>query len=119
MFLSVLKYCEKISCGYNESPAPTPESELLLVSFLMEGDDHCGYCSGEEADIHQEEVTKLIETSMFKPTDFDSDGYLKPEKLSYLNKYNDGCTTTGSGYCIGFYQLYKALKAHKIKIEKL
>jgi len=123
MFLSLLNYLDRIGCDYPAKIIPPKEpvhSDLLLVYCLLDGDDHDGYCSGEEADIHQEEIIKLIETSEFNPQDFDSNDWLKLPMLHKLDKYHEGCTSeSGSGYCSGFYQLQKATKAHKIRIEKL
>ena len=121
MFLTLLKYFENISCGNYVDPISEPsiKPELLLVYYLMEGDDHVGYCSGTEAEIEREEIIELIETSMFTPQDFDRDGWLHSVNLNKLDKYNGGCTSGGSGYCDGFYQDYKATKAQKIKIKKM
>ena len=121
MFLSLLKYLDRIGCVNPAEIMPPKQPDLLLVYYLVEGDDHDGYCSDQEADIQpKEEIVKLIETSEFNPQDFDADDYLTYAMLNKLDKYNEGCTSVnGSGYCTGFYQLHKATKAHKIRIEKL
>lgn len=63
----------------------------------MEGKDHDGYCSGEDArdhDLINEYVVKTIDKR---------DLVESPHDLEWTD---DGCTSGGSEYCHGFYQSY-------------
>jgi hypothetical protein len=83
----------------------------FLVKFLVEGPDHRGYCSGEEADGSSDVRVRfeLFDTHH----ELDENGFSKrKEDLDYEN---EGCTSGGSGYCKGFHQSYVAKWARCIE----
>lgn len=65
--------------------------------FLMEGYDHDGYCSGEDARDH-ENIHEFVVKTVDKSDLVDS-----PRELEWTD---DGCMSGGSGYCHGFWQSY-------------
>lgn len=65
--------------------------------FWMEGKDHDGYCSGEDARDH-EPLDEYVIRTLYKDNLINS-----PSDLEWVD---DGCTSGGSGYCYGFGQSY-------------
>ncbi len=85
----------------------------LEVEFTVIGDDHAGYCSGEEADEDREWTeTRIVECpKKLKDAQCFKGKKLQKKYLPYLNDKHQGCNSGGSGYCSDFHQIYTAIKA--------
>ena len=76
-----------------------------VCAFKMQGKDHDGYCSGEDARTH-ECVEEYVVATIRK------DRLIRrPADLEWTNV---GCTTGGSGYCKGFSQSYTLVSVLKV-----
>jgi hypothetical protein len=72
---------------------------IYKVSYHVVGTDHCGYCSGAEAD--NNDIVDFYTTKKRPMKTRISD-------IKELNYVKRGCTSGGSGYCCGFGQTYIA-----------
>ena len=71
---------------------------IYKVRYHVVGTDHCGYCSGAEADNNIVDFYTTKKRPMKK----------RISDIKELNYVNRGCTSGGSGYCCGFGQTYIA-----------
>jgi hypothetical protein len=108
-------------------------SLIITVNYDVSGFDHEGYCSGCDVidEIKQEWIygeKTTVKDNFFDGYDILFNNYTENELNNYLikdlhkiiidylknedeildkfNKENIGCTSDGSGYCIGYYQDY-------------
>ena len=91
---------------------------LYIVKQRVTGDDHDGYCSGQEADKSDESnayiTYKIVESNKYE---VDRHNFVKDEEV--FNYENEGCTSLGgSNYCEGFHQIYTTIWARIFKNEE-
>lgn len=77
-------------------------SYQYIVEFRVVGTDHCGYCSGAEAD-EEEDFKIQVKTKTIER-------YTQVKTLRDFNFTHEGCSSGGSGYCRGYEQRWRALR---------
>jgi len=90
-----------------------PFKNLYLIKYRVTGSDHDGYCSGAEqiGDDPDFEHYKYVWTINKNLSDDDIDINKFVINKDIFNNNNTGCTSDGSGYCVGYYQQYTTIWA--------
>lgn len=84
----------------------------IEVSFLLEKNDHGGYCSGDECKYSAKYKSKTITIDELELDHLDNNyvEYLLKKEFDFVN-------TSGSGYCKS--RKYNGLGAHECRITKI